>query len=201
MRTTTCDHRVNERLAALRRTPGHVRRAENTIPTTAAGRLARTLGTSFSGMSAKALSVGDMRERQFFRIGEVSCNLAIEEAEFDKQRGVPVSGKGLQQVFDHGPQPTYDLQIVGAARTNLTEGKMDKIFPIWRSEYQTELSRPINYFVGTQITLADRAQHAVKLIDRQHGGGRIIDRGRQCPDGDVDHDTKRKGRILIDGAF
>src|SRR5579872_4416846 len=152
-------------------------------------------------MSAEALGVSDMRKRQLLRIGKVSGDLTVEKAEFDAQRGVPVSGKRLHQVFNHGPQPPYDLQIVGAARTNLTESKMNKIFPIWRSEYQPQLSGPVHDLVGAQITLADRAQHAVKLIDRQHGGGRVVDRRRQRPDGDVDHDPKRKGRILIDGAF
>src|SRR5262245_716518 len=44
-------------------------------------------------------------------------------------------------------------------------------------------------------------KHAVKLVDRKNRGGWIVYRRRQRLEGDVNHNTKRKGRVLLHGAL
>jgi hypothetical protein len=52
---------------------------------------------------------------------------------------------------------------------------------------------------ATRVELfqADVAQEAMKLIQRQHGRSRVIDRRGQGARGDVHHDAKRKAGILF----
>src|SRR5262245_50761922 len=51
------------------------------------------------------------------------------------------------------------------------------------------------------MTPAHGTQHAVKLVDRQNRGGWIVDRRRERLEGDVNDNTKRKGRILLHGTL
>ena len=39
------------------------------------------------------------------------------------------------------------------------------------------------------------------MVEHLHGGGGIVDRGRQRLDGDVDHDPDRERGILLDRAL
>ena len=94
----------------------------------------------FSGMPAQALGVRDMGERQILRIDEISLDFAIEQAQFAEQRGMPVRRERLHQVFDHRPQPSYNLQIVRAAGADLAECEMHKILPVGRPENHAQLS-------------------------------------------------------------
>jgi hypothetical protein len=73
------------------------------------------------------------------------------------------------------------LAIVGqfayfdAALTDFSECEVHKVFPIRGSKNYDQLARFAEYFVGTQILVSGRPQQAMKLVDRNHGGCRIID--------------------------
>ena len=86
--------------------------------------------------------------------------------------------QGLEQVLDHCPQTPHNLQVVGTAGADLAECEMQKIFPIGCPENQAQLPGWVQYFIGAQVTLTDRPQHPIELIDREYTGRRIVDRRR-----------------------
>src|SRR5437588_5538369 len=110
-------------------------------------------------------------------------------------------GERLQQVFDHRPQPPYNLEMVRTACAYLPDCEMDEILPVRSSENHAQLSGFVEQFVGAQIAFADISQHAMELVYRQHGCGRIIDRRRQRLQRNVDNNAKCKGRILLHSAL
>jgi hypothetical protein len=63
-------------------------------------------------MAAQTLSIPDTSERQFLKVNEISCDVAIEQAEFLKQSSVTVVLKRLDEIFDHCSQPSHNLQII-----------------------------------------------------------------------------------------
>jgi hypothetical protein len=132
----------------------------------------------FSVVAAQALGIPDTSDRRIFRINEISHDLTIKQAEFLKQRRMTARRKRLDQVFDHRAQPSYNLQIVRPAESNLLERQMDEVFPVRCPENHAELSGAVQYLVGAQMTAANHAQHAVELVDRENGCGRIVNRRR-----------------------
>ena len=55
--------------------------------------------------------------------------------------------------------------------------------------------------IVVQMARSNEAKQAVKLIDGQNGGRRVIDRWRQSLDGDIYDHANRKRRVLLDSAF
>src|SRR4051812_33150368 len=49
-----------------------------------------------------------------------------------------------------------------------------------------------------QVSAPDQPQQAMKLIDRQYSGGRIVDSRRQCFNCYIDDHAKSKGWVLLD---
>ena len=131
-----------------------------------------------SGMTAQTLGVPDTSKSYFLRVNEVSLDFAIKQAEFLKQHGMTMRRKRLNQVLDHRAQPSDNLQIIRSAGSYFAKGQMDEIFPVGCPEDHAELAGVVQYSVGAQMTAANHAQHAVQLIDRENGRGRIIDRRR-----------------------
>src|SRR5437764_2318221 len=132
-----------------------------------------------SGVSTQALRICDAGKRKFFRVRENSRNFTIKQTELSKQRFTSVWRQRLHQVFDHRSHSPYDLQIVRAAVSDLAEGEIHKIVPVRCSENQAKLPGFIQQFVSAQVALANRSQHAMKLIHREHSRGRIVDRRRE----------------------
>src|SRR6478752_4019451 len=121
----------------------------------------------------------DAGKRQFFWIRENSLNFTIKQTQLSKQRFTSVWRQRLHQVFNHRSHPPYDLEIVRTAVSDLAEGEIHEIVPVWRSENQAKLAGFIQQFISAQVALANYSQHAMKLIYCEHGSGRIVDRWRE----------------------
>lgn len=67
------------------------------------------------------------------------------------------------------------MQVLRAARADFAERKVDEIFPVRRAADHPQLLGAVSGFISAQIARADPPQHAVKLIDGEHGRRRIID--------------------------
>ena len=78
---------------------------------------------------------------------------------------------------------------------------MHEVVPIRRPEDHPQVPGAVEDLLVVQVPLADRAQQAMKLVDGEHGGGRIVDRRRQRLDRDIDDDAKREGGVLLHGAL
>jgi len=133
---------------------------------------------NLSGVTSQTLDIPNSSKSYFLRVNEISLDLAIKQAEFLKQHGMTVRRKRLNQILDHRAQPSYNLQIIGSAGSYFAESQMDEVFPVGRPEDHAELAGVVQYSVGAQMTAANHAEHAVQLIDRKNGRGRIIDRRR-----------------------
>jgi hypothetical protein len=155
----------------------------------------------FSRVSAEALGISDARERQFFGVGEIPHDLAIEQTEFLKQGRMTVVRQRLHEIFDHRSQPSHNLQIVRPTGADLAECQMYEVLPVGGAENHPQLSGFAEDLVGAEIASSDHAQHAVELVDCEDSRGRIVDGRRQRLQRDIDGDPKRKGGVLVDGAF
>src|SRR4051794_10095378 len=132
-----------------------------------------------SGVPTQALRICDAGKRKFFRVRENSLNFTIKQTQLSKQRFTSVWRQRLYQVFNHRSHSSYDLEIVRAAASDLTEGEIHKIVPVRCSEDQAKVPGFIPQFVSAQVALANHSQHAMKLIHCEHSRGRIVDRRRE----------------------
>ena len=78
---------------------------------------------------------------------------------------------------------------------------MDEVIPIGRAKNDAESPGRAEEGVGAEIALARAPQEPVKLVDRHHGGRRIVDCRGECLDRDVDQDAEREQRILLQRAL
>src|SRR6185503_8029749 len=99
---------------------------------------------------------------------EMLLDIAIEQAELLPKRQMSMFRQCVDEILDHRSQPSDDLQIVGTAGADFTKRKPDEVFPIRGSTNHSQLTGPIRYFVGAQVTPAHRAKHAVELVDRKN---------------------------------
>jgi hypothetical protein len=113
-----------------------------------------------------------------------------------------VCGERLDQVFDHHPQPSYNLQIIRTAGADLAECEVHtKSSQLGGTENHAQLPGFVQYFVGAQMTPADHSEHAMELVNRKEARRRIVDRGRKCLERNIDDDTKGKRGVLFHRAF
>ena len=84
-------------------------------------------------VSAEALGVGNASQRNVLGVTEPLLDFPLKQAKLLKQRGMPVFWQGLNQVLNHCPQAPDDLQVIGPAEPDFTEGKMYEILPVRRS--------------------------------------------------------------------
>ena len=87
------------------------------------------------------------------------------------------SGKILNQVFQHGAQSAGDLDALAAEMANFGDGQANKVLPIGSAIDESEPTVRVMHMTGIQITTADIAQEMMNLINGEHGGGRVVDRG------------------------
>ena len=72
---------------------------------------------------------------------------------------------------------------------------MHKVVPLWRADDRAQMPEVTKQLVCTQFALANRPQHAMQLVNRQHGGRRIM-----RPERDVDRKEQRKYELRIVGT-
>ena len=118
-----------------------------------------------------------------------------------RSAGPLASGKAVLQVLEHGPQPPRDLEVRRAVEPDLAAGELHEVIPVRRTVDDAQIAGGVVDHVVVQMTPADGAQQAVELVERQHGGGGIVDGARQRLDRDVDDDAEGEGGILLDGAL
>src|SRR5262245_35027385 len=78
-----------------------------------------------------------------------------------------------------------------------SECEMYEVFPIRRPQNYEQFARIIQDFVGAKVLLSGLAKQAMKLVNCNHGSCGIVDCRRQSFEGDVDHNTECKSRILL----
>ena len=78
---------------------------------------------------------------------------------------------------------------------------MDEVFPVGGPEDQTQFAGAIFDGVVAQMALTGQAKQILELIDGENRGRRVVDRGRQCLESDVNDDPERKRRILLRRSF
>ena len=78
---------------------------------------------------------------------------------------------------------------------------MDEVIPIRRAKNDAERPGGAEDGVGAEIAPARAAQQAVKLVDGEHGGGRVVDRRGERLDRDIDEDANAEQRVLLHRAL
>ena len=107
-------------------------------------------------ISPETLRVGNTSQRNILRENEPALDLPFKQAELFEQCGVPVLRQSLNQVLNHRPQATDDLQIIGPAEPDFIEGKMYEILPLRRSNDHAEPTLIVADVICSQMTLANR---------------------------------------------
>ena len=99
----------------------------------------------------------------------------MEQAEFLLQSRLSGFRHYMQQMFEHGLEPARHLHAAAAVMANFRDGQADKIRPVRRPVVQTRSAVGIASLAGIQSAYTDVHQEPVDLIQRQHGGRRIVD--------------------------
>ena len=99
----------------------------------------------------------------------------MEQANSRRSSAARSSVSALDQVFQHGPQASGDLNARTAEMADLGDGQMDEVFPVRRPVHEPEPARRISHPPSCQMPIADRAQQVMDLVDGQDRGGRVVD--------------------------
>ena len=125
----------------------------------------------------------------------------IEQSELVLKRGVTIFGQGADQVFNHCTQPPYNLNAIRTVTPKFGAGQIHEILPVGCTDDDPEASQFIGDTVGSQVSLADAPEQAMKLVDCQDRRGRIIDGRRERFQCDIEDNPDCKGWILLQRTF
>ena len=84
---------------------------------------------------------------------------------------------------------------------DLVEREGEIVFPGRRREHQPQSAAFIDGVAGVQFRRAETAQEVLELVDRLDRCRRVVDRGRQRLDCDVDKKPDRIFRVLLEGSL
>src|SRR5262249_19151319 len=110
-------------------------------------------------------------------------------------------GQCLNQVFEHGPQTPRNVNALAAKVTDLGEGQVNEILPVWRPVDESKPAGGVSYVSITQVPITDLAKEVMDLVQGKNRRGRVVNCRRKSLRGNVHHDAERKSRILLEGAF
>ena len=122
----------------------------------------------------------------------------MQDVELLAERRGTARGQGLDQALEHGAEPANDLDAAAPVEADLGHGEAHVIVPVRRADDEPPLPCGIADAVVGELAMRDLRQEMLEMVDRDDGGRRVVDRGRERLRGDVDDDAEREGGILVD---
>ena len=101
------------------------------------------------------------------------------------------------------PQPARHLDRPRAVLPDLGDAERQQVLPSLAGDHHPKRSRVVAVLPvpPEPRRAADHREDVLEVVEHLDGGGRVVDRGRQRPDRDVDQDPQREGRVLLEGAL
>src|SRR5689334_14079015 len=113
-----------------------------------------------------------MSKRPVLRFLKETLRRSVQQAQLDSERGGTLGRQGTNQVFQHGPQATRDLDARTTELADFGDGEGDEVFPVGRAVDEANLAAGIAEHLIIEPPTTDMAQQMVYLIEGQDGGGR-----------------------------
>ena len=109
-------------------------------------------------VAAHALEIAHFRQGPILRFREKALGGSLQQLQLlTKQRNALVRQR-LDQVFQHGPQPSGDLDTRASELPNLRDGQGDEILPVGRAKDEAHTTRRVTDSFVVKAAMADVAQ-------------------------------------------
>ncbi len=125
----------------------------------------------------------------------------IEKLKLGVQGRATILRQRRHKSLNHCTQAPRDLKVLCTIEPYFAESHLHEIFPVRRMKHHSQMTGLVRYPFIPKMTLAHHFKQALKLINGENGGCRIVNCFRERLDRDVDDNSKRKRRILLDGAL
>ena len=117
---------------------------------------------------------------------------AIEKLKLGVQGRATILRQRRRKSLDHCTQAPRNLKVLCTIEPDLAERHLHEILPIWRIKHHSQITGCVPDTFILKMALANNAKQALKLINGENGGCRIVNCFRQRLDRDVDDNSKRK---------
>ena len=147
---------------------------------------------------AETLPVLLERVALIVRVLEVAANALVDAREVVLEGSAPIGPHVLLQILQQRPHPSHHLDRCRPAIADLVERQHDQVVPGGHGHDEPQTPVGVAHAADVQVAPTHPQEEVLDLVERLHGGRRVVDRGRQRLDGDVHQEPDRVLRVLLE---